>query len=525
MSNLKQRIEGLKSVTTSLEAQDICNEALKQFGEYATFNLTAVAAEQVDGAIAESIISKLEDIQESGVTNFLTVEKRIQGMNDLGVKKALKAISEAEVAKHPSFMYIVEKLNAFNEAPEWAVIEQAINVLTPYKWDPAVKENLAVLESNFKKYAEDIKIYAAVHEAKNSRSNFIYSGIEKVVENYLNYRTSENRKTLLETLNKFTYDVNIKNLYNTVLESERNFQLKAGSNDAFITSVYSPIIVQENSEIFAVHGKPYMKSGNTVRPLNEEETNALPASFSFISNYLTQPNVEVSENKMKIFGRDKKVELVEEAEGLGIYVNNKKVTINEFHQVYLNSGMFRFEERDVINAVSAIVESWDAIFELDFVKSLTPKGIPTRRADIFKVNENTFIYTVDTLMNEEKFYSDCNAIQSRNLVLEFAKYDLGNAYTEFLKVEEKEVKELDTKKNEILEALNYLETKRNELTSIPDETIRESEEVLALVEAIDDEITNIKNDYYDVKNKINSLTHVSEGVTVGDEVEHLKKKQ
>lgn len=524
MSNLKQRIEGLVSSTTSLEAKDICNEALKQYSEYSTFNLTAVASEQVDAAIAESVISKLEDIQEAEVTNFLTIEKRLYGMNNLGVKKSLNAITESEVAKHPTFMYIVEKLKAFNNAPEWAVIEQVINVLTPYNWDPAVKENLSVLETNFKKYEEDIKIYKAVDAAKNSRSNFIYSGVEKVVENYLNYRTATNRNALLEALNKYVYDVNIKNLYNVVIESDKSFQLKAGTNDAFIGKIYSPIIIQENEEIFAVHGKAYIKSGTNVRPLTEAEVKLLPEGFTFISKYLTQPNVEISENKMKIFSKDKKVELVEEAEGLGIFINNKKVTLNEFHSVYLNSGIFRFEEKEVIAAVNKIVENWDSIFELDFVKSLFPKGIPSRRADVFKLNEKTFIFTVDTVMNEEKFYSDCNAVQSRNLVLEFAKYDLGNAYTEFLKVEEKELKDLEAKQAEILESITYLETKRTELTSIPDQAIRESEEVVSLVEAIDEEINNVKGEYFDVKNKINSLTYVAEGASVGDEAEYLKKK-
>jgi len=525
MSNLKQRIEGLVSSTNSLEAKDICNEALKQFSEYATFNLTAVASEQVDAAIAESIISKLDGIQESEVSNFLTIEKRLHGMNNLGVKKALGSLDESEVAKHATFKYVVEKLKAFNNAPEWAVIENVISVLDPYKWDPTVKENLAVLETNFKKYEEDIKIYKAVDAAKNSRSNFVYSGVEKVVENYLNYRTAANRTALLESLNKYVYDVNIKNLYNVVLESDRSFQLKAGSNDAFIGKIYSPIIVQENSEIFAVHGKAYAKTGSNIRPLDENEIKALPASFTFISKYLTQPNVEISENKMKIFSKDKKVELIEEADGLGIFINNKKVTLNEFHTVYLNSGIFRFEEKDVISAVNTIVESWDSIFELDFVKSLFPKGIPSRRADVFKLNEKTFINTVDAIMNEEKFYSDCNATQSRNLVLEFAKYDLGNAYTDFLKVEEKELKELETKQSEIFEAIEYLESKRTQLTSITDEAIRESDEVKSLVEAIDEEIATVKNSYYDVKNKINNLTYVAEGASVGDEVEFEKKKQ
>jgi len=48
---------------------------------------------------------------------------------------------------------------------------------------------------------------------------------------------------------------------------------------------------------------------------------------------------------------------------------------------------------------------------------------------------------------------------------------------------------------------------------------------LNLVEAIDEEIATVKNSYYDVKNKINSLTYVAEGASVGDEVEFEKKKQ
>ena len=47
------------------------------------------------------------------------------------------------------------------------------------------------------------------------------------------------------------------------------------------------------------------------------------------------------------------------------------------------------------------------------------------------------------------------------------------------------------------------------------------------INSIDEEISNLKDEYYTIQNKITALTQVTEGVgaNVGDEVEFLKKKQ
>jgi len=524
MSNLKKRIEGLITSTASVEAKTACNEALNKYSEYSKFNLTSESLTQVEASIAESLIPVLESITDSAVEDFLTVEKRIIGMNNLGVKAAIKSIKESTMASHPTFIYVAERLSKLESYPEWMVAEQVAEQLSAYAWEPVVKECLNTLNTNIKKYAEDINIYRAVDEAKNSRSEFLVSGLQKTIDAYLNNRSASNRKTLLENLSKYLYDPNIKNLYNVVLESEKSFQLKANNNDAVVTNVYSPIIVNEDEEIFAVHGKPYIKKGNDVRPLVQEEIEILPNHFTAISSFLSQPNVEVKENAIRVFTRDKKVELVEETEGLGIYINGKKVTMNEFHSAYLNSGIFRFEEKDVISAVNLVAENWDSIFELDFVKSIFPKHISNRRADVFNLDGKTHIYTVDGMMKEEKFYADCNVTQSRNLVLEFASFDLGLSFKEFLKEEEKTITKLQESKKEYFDAITYLEERQRTLELIEDEEIRESAEVKELIAAISEEISSLKESYYEVQNKINSLTTVSEGATVGDEAEYLKKK-
>jgi hypothetical protein len=528
MSNLRKRIEGLISSTSSEDAKNICNEALKKCSEYSIFNISPEAVEQIEMKISEGLIADLESINENDIVNFVNTEKRIVGMYDLGVKSSLKKIKESELAKHPTALYMLEKLAKLEHLPEWMIATQVIESLKSFTWDPTVKEAVNEMEINSGKFAEDIKIYQAVHEAKlNQGSAFLLTGVEKQINNYLNFRTPTNRVALIESLSKYLHDRNIRGLYNVVTETENSFQLKATGADAIVKKVYSPVIITENDEIFAANGVAYVKNGNKLRPLTEEEIQKLPHHFTFISSFLSQSNVEISENRIKVFSRDKKVELIEENDQLNIFVNNKKVTKDEFHRVYLNSGVFRLEEKDVIGAVSQLIENWNAIFELDFMKSIYPKGMPHRRADVFKLNENTFIYTVDGIMLESKFYPNCNASQSKNLILEFASYDLGLTFKDVLAEEELQLADLKEKVADCMSAINYLEEKKAALEKIDDIEIRESAEVKELISAIQEEIDTVREEYYATRNIITSLVSVSEGlgVTAGDEVEFLKKKQ
>jgi chromosome segregation ATPase len=91
--------------------------------------------------------------------------------------------------------------------------------------------------------------------------------------------------------------------------------------------------------------------------------------------------------------------------------------------------------------------------------------------------------------------------------------------------EKREIATLESKKAEYAEAIKYLEDRKNLLES-QDEEVRNAPEVKELVEAISEEIANLKKDYFENQSKINSLTKVNEGVgaNVGDTAEYLKKK-
>jgi chromosome segregation ATPase len=128
-------------------------------------------------------------------------------------------------------------------------------------------------------------------------------------------------------------------------------------------------------------------------------------------------------------------------------------------------------------------------------------------------------------MKENLFHSNCTAHQSRNHILEFVNYDLSLTFEDLMTPEKREIATLESKKAEYAEAIQYLEQRKNLLES-QDEEVRNAPEVKELVEAISEEIDNLKKGYFENQSKINSLTKVNEGVgaNVGDTAEYLKKK-
>ena len=527
MSNLKKRVEVLLGATQVPEVREACTDALSKFSGSITPITPYSQSSIIEETIVNTLIESIETVDESVTKDFISTEKRIFGINNLGVRKAIAAVMEDELSKHPTVHYIVENLKRLSEVPEWIAADTAMEALTNFEWSPVVRTHLNILKENTTKFAEDIKIYKAVAEARSSSSSYLMTSVEKDIDSYLNRRTATNRAKLMESLNKFIFDPGIKNLYNIVAETASGFQIKADSKDAYFKSVYSPVYINEGVENFAVFGKAFSKKGNDVKPLTDSELEYLPENFMWLANYLTQPTVEISESGIKIHSRDKKVEIVEENNLPTVKINGKIVTNTDFEKVYLNSGIFRVEEREVLSSVYKIVENWDMIFELDFVKTILSHSNTNRRVDIFSTGDKLHINKIDTSMNENVFIADCNGTQSRNMVLEFMNYDLGKTFSSMLSNDEVKLNELEAKRKEYLDAIAFLETRKDKINSIDDNDIRESVEIKEITEAINEEITRLKESYAIVSTKIKNFSTIAEGVgvNVNDEVEHLKKKQ
>ena len=518
---LESRIKELLTKVVSNDVTEVCNEALSKIREYKTFGLDDTSARNVETAIVTALMEKFEDSDEKDVVDFVNESK----LNySLGVINVLGSLKEA-AATHPTVTYAYNNIVNLTKQPEWLVIEAVVDILSQFTWEPSFKAAYDTLKESYEKNAEDIKIAKAVHETNNTRTSFIMPGVKKDLDTYLSNKTKANRNRLMETLSKYTFDPAIRNLYNVVSEANKDFVISKKDQDVTFKNVYTPAILNENGTYFMVEGVGYLKNGDSVKMLSETEMQALPTYFTKISKIFGQNYVNVSEGKVIFYLHNKKVEIVDENNAPSISINGTKVSREGFTKMYMNSGVFRNAERAVMEEVIAVIENWDSICEADFVKSVFSKAYPGRRADIFRCNERIHINRFDTAMNENMFYPDCNATQTRNMILEFMEYDLSETFKDFLPYEEQAIKQLMEKRDEYAKAITHLQERKNKLTSL-EEGISNEPEVVELIEAIDSEIVNLKNEYFTIQNRINDVKSVKEGVgfEVGDEVENSKKK-
>lgn len=514
MSKLRNRIEALQASATSAEVLKACNEAI----------LRIEPNKSEEGEILENLLENLSKVDDEAAKQFVSmnvVEKRVQSLNDLGVKNAFSVIAESDIAKHPAFSYMFEKLKAGAELPEWMVIENVIKTLTPFNWDPTINECLKTLTANSDKHREEIFIYKVVENLKNSTSSYLLPGISSLLETYLDTRSAADRIKLMEKASQFIFDPHMKTLYNFLGEAERSFHIAAIDNSCSVNRVYSPVFVGEGFELFSANGKVYKKEGDSVTVANEEEISKLPANFLAVSAVLGKENVSIAEEVVKIYSGDKKIEISES----DVKINGKVVDAADIHKVYLNSGVFKMTERENINHIYTIKENWDSLCEMDFAKVITSKAEPHKTMTVFFIGENIFLNKTNRLMNEDVFYADCNATQTKNMVMEHMKFDISSAFSSLLNEEAKVIKESNELKNELVSAISHLTSQKAKLESLPAE-ISENADVKELIASIDEEIDFLKSEYSRVDSAERSATKVDEGMgfNVGDEAELGKKK-
>jgi hypothetical protein len=524
MSKLQNRIENLQSKTTSTAVLEACNEAINKIQKNQSFSVSAAENQMLESEVISDLVESLSKVEDEAAKQFVSmvmVEKRVENLDNLGVKKAVAAIRESSIVNHPAFTYVFEKVAAMAKQPEWMVIESAISALTPFNWDATVNECLIALTENADKYREEIKIYSIVENLKKSSSSYLLPSISNLLESYLTNRGSSERVRLMERASQFLFDPHVKSLHNFLAESERAFHVATNDNSCTVNRVYSPIVLSEACEYFIVEGQVYKKFEDTISIANEEEINALPESFKAVAEILSWDNTVVSEGNVKVYSGDKIIEVTESE----VKINGHAVTTSDIHKVYLNSGVFKMNERKHIDAIFVIKENWNTIFEMDMVKTIKSKVDPAKTVSIFFVGENIYINKSNRMMNENVFYKNCTAIQTKNLVMEYMKTDISSTFSQLLNEEEKQIKEANRLKEEFIQAINYLNEQRQKLESAV-ASIGESQEIKDLISAIDEEISFVKAEYSKVSAAQTSATTISEGmgVNVGDEATLGKKK-
>ena len=522
MVNLKSRIEDLKKATGSLTVKELCEKANAELSSINEMRISKDANQELQTNVLNGLIKELKNESDSETKKFVGREERFLGVNNLGVKRAITKIKESDINSHPALSYAIAQFEKLSMSPEYLIAENFFGRLSAFNWHPIVKESLAEIKENATKFKEDIIIHKSVYELKNSRSSYILSGIRESLDDYLLNRTKSSKSRLVEKLSKFTFDPLVRNLANAIRESlDNSLEVKTSSAGTEVERIYSPVIINENSEIFAVGTDIYEKEGSNLSKLSNQEISNLDSDFVRTVNFIASPNVKVSEGLIIVYARNKKVEITNES----IAVNGKTVTREDFAKIYMNSGVFRREELSSMGAIVSVAENFNNIVEIEFAKRFRTPLVGNRRIDVIKVDENIFVTKEDPQMGKLDFFTNLNATQTRSIVLEFMNYDIYESFGSMIQEDEAKLKSIENTKKTYIQTITQLEEKLQELKGIDDSFVIESKEYKEIVKVLEEEINGLKEEYAGFVAKAHEITAspISEKDTVADEAEHTEQ--
>lgn len=533
MIKLKERIKILKESTDSLNTKKVADDMLEKFE---TGNISNAFLSEFENFLTIEMIEKLKDDKDPETEKFIIREKRNLAINNLGIRTAIKDIMESDLVKQPTVGYMVNSLSNLTIAPEFMVVERFLHTIQPLMWNDMIKKHAETVIAAVDENREDINLQTAVKLIENSSSDYLMKAFEKELDDYIINRTDPTRTKLIEKLESYKFDYNIQTLLNILKESSDGFQVYDSKKNSAVDSIYSPVLTEGENSIFYSGNTFFRKAGNNVSILNIEEMKSLPMDFVNLCHFLSQDNVKVQENLITIFSRDKKVEVFEEEGKKSLKVNDNPVTIENFNKIFTNAGIFHRDEVNMMNNVYKVVESFDNIYNIDFGKRVTSRIIEDHFVDIYNLEESIFVHKVD-LRNGINEFKETSAIETRELVKDFLKFDIAESFMELLTKEETEIKEHNDGKKEIMEAIEYLEKQKENIqgaldeTSSDDKLFEKRQMVSELVEELDKEMQKLKDEYNRIDRIIETTLKTKKEVDEcdkkkkDDDLEEEKKKK
>lgn len=507
------KLNDLKSKTQIAEVQVLCETTMDAISSVIYNGVTQEARIEIERVTFENLFEELAKYPEDKViSEWLANQKRLHALNHLGVRKAVTFLIETEAKHHDTLAMILDDFREkLDNTPEILLYEEFISALSGFNYLSAVNTELEAVADRVSKYKNDIGITKILEVMKSTRSNYLLPYIEDVVENYLNNKTMQTKSSLKEALVKFSYDPFVQDIINLLILDATDLQLEySNSACAIEDKLFSPILyLGENETMFNIKGSYYVKKGNYINKIKNEEIEKIDENFKGICEVLILPGIEISKKDIKI------------------YIGDDNAVLNET-ETYINSGLFTKEQisesakiaqwsgnTQFYSIVNLLRENFNEIAELDFVKRVYLIENENYAADVFKLRENIYITTFDPLNNKATFYRNINPIQAEKVMMEHMRFDVSKTFANILPNKEKILAEIESTKIEYSNYINELVKKISEFKLNPFNT----EVTEQVIDALNEELEEVKTDYKDYLNEVEKFTTVVENliVTVQDD--------
>ena len=212
---------------------------------------------------------------------------------------------------------------------------------------------------------------------------------------------------------------------------------------------------------------------------------------------------KVNENILSTYNRNKEflIDLKEskcKLDGAELSFKN----IQELRNNLMSMAFIHVNEMSKLDDICVVLENLDKILELDFITSLKSK-FDGSKVNIFNLKESIYVNRLGNNLNE--LVEAKGAINAQELVNEFINFDLSGILLEKLEGEQKEVAVLKNKKDELSEAISWLNSKKGEIKAVL-ANVGDSKELSEAMSIIESEIIEKEKELQKIYSKLSNLS-------------------
>jgi hypothetical protein len=441
-----------------------------------------------------------------------------QGAKDLGLKSAIKRISESSIYSYPKVKNFCNQYSFLIEnkgIPEFSLIQNFISEMESFSWDSSVSELSVELKNRLNEFSREIEISKVLESIKNSGSSSFYSDLTETLNEWL---VSENKSNglLVRNIEKYNFNPVVRNLINflNVNEGQNSSKLAlpiANQEESFVGKVFSPVLFENGRTFFYIGNSIFEANDNSLKKLSPKECSSLPEGYLKLVNTINKGGIKINEEGLFITFGKKVVRIVEEIENISVYLGKDKLRFGDTVGLAKLLGMesasyFGINESEVVGDVMTLYLNYHNIVELDFAKSITSKIYEGLQINLFKWKKQIFLQKINEGMRENSLYK-VNGSQAVAMVKNFMRYDISEGLTEFLEGEFRVKSIMVNDRNKILENISKVDGEINKLENLMESNplYKHSKEIQIAHKMLEKELGSLREKWNQINIELNNI--------------------
>jgi hypothetical protein len=442
---LKEELEASKEVLNKLDALSSEDESLKKTVKELSENIDMLIGKQKAKSMKEN--SKNTEMKLDLKGKLKDLKTITEGMSSSFHTSSLKSIIE-------KYMTIANSSNYSHPV----IAKGLINETKDYMWMEPISKVINEVTAFLNENVITIQLDEAYTKLKTSNRNAYFSQAYPVMEELMGLSESEIREAVKYKLASHTWIPEIK----AIVEHVNSLTITGNSTtEHSVVKKFSPVIENEGGHVFHVSGSTFKLHDGQISKIDARQIGA-----AYLTMIAVEENAKFSENKMTFYKGKHTYEIQLNENGRNFLVDGRELAFSEKSQLknlLVSTCHFDLNEMHKTDLLVAAYEHADKFVELDFVNSIEHRHKKGLSANIMRIGESIYINKINKAMALNEFFKVENATKAVEIVKEFINYDITPLVEDLLSEEIKTQRVVESKKNDLLDRINFLKEERNNL--------------------------------------------------------------